>query len=77
MLVATFVIYGVAINSVRDGSNVASIVASAVVGTGCLIAAAFYFIEAHFAGRAEREQEPTMRATLPEPPAPTEPSVGP
>ena len=77
MAVAALVIYGVAFNSSRDGSNVASVVASAVVATGCLIAAAFYFIEAHFAERAEREQEPTMGPTLPEPPAPTEPSVGP
>ena len=77
MSAVTVFMFSVAINAARDGSSVATVIGGAAVGTGCLIAAAFYFIEAHFAGRAMREQEPTMPATLPEPPAPTEPSVGP
>ena len=79
-LAAAVFMYSVAINSAGDGSSTATVVGSAVVGTGLLVASAFYFIEAHFAGRARREQEPTepdAPAALPEPPTPTEPSVGP
>ena len=77
MLAAAVFMYSVAINAAGDAGNTVTVVGSAVVGTGLLIASAFYFIEAHFAGRAQREQEPTLPAALPEPPTPTEPSVGP
>lgn len=62
MLVAATVVYIVAINAVRNDSVVGAVVASLVVGTACVLAAAFYFVEAHFAGRAKREQEPTLPA---------------
>ena len=60
MLVGAIVVYIVAINAVRDDSKPGAVVLSLAVGTACLAAAGFYFVEAHFAGRAQREQEPSI-----------------
>ena len=70
MLVAAIVVYIVAINGIRNDNTAAAVLLSFAVGTACLISSGFYFVEAHFAGRAVREQEPT------EPVPPTVPSVG-
>ena len=70
-LAAAAIMYSIGIDAVAQSGSTATVLMSAVVGSACVLAAAFYFIEAHFAGRAEREQEPTTPAALPEPPAST------
>jgi hypothetical protein len=76
MLAAAAVVFYVAINAVRNDSPVGAVVASALVGTACVLAAVFYFVEAHFAGRARDEQQPTPASDPTEAPRP-DPGVGP
>ncbi len=76
MLAAAIVVCIVAINAVRDDSKPGAVVLILAVGTACLIAAGFYFVEAHFAGRAAAEQEPLEQEPLEQEPLeqqPTEP----
>jgi hypothetical protein len=55
---ATGVLWYLAVDSyLRDGINTWTI-GNAVVGLLTALLAIFYFIEAHFAGRVEREQKP-------------------
>ena len=71
MLAAAVVLCIVTINAATNDGTQGAIIAGIAVTLACVVAAWLYLVEAHFAGRASREQVPTV------PEEPTDHSVGP
>lgn len=59
-VIVTLALWYIAIRAYENAGTSTWVIGNAIVGAVCALAAAFYFVEAHFAERASLEQKPRL-----------------